>query len=115
MTANDVNIGDKISILWMDGTIVDSPVTEICEGEEFGLCCPVTLSGLIIVDSVACSCYSPPTNLVPISISHGMCHAVMAPLRLRYAFGQSSKAPAPVGIHPYARLLMTAATGAIFS
>ena len=112
--ANDLNIGDRISALWMDGTLTESTITDISEVEETGLCCPVTMSGTLLVDSVSCSCYSPPAEFLPVHVSHSMCHSVMAPVRFNYSWSKPKGKPEP-GVHPYAKLLMTAVTGALFS
>jgi hypothetical protein len=124
VAANDINVGDKIQSLWIDGTLVNSPGISISEVEELGLCCPVTMSGRIIVDSVDCSCYSPPLGILPFKISHDICHFVMGPMRLHYQLnkdklvkeGQTTTTEEPIdGLHPYARVLMTAVTGVLFS
>jgi len=119
--ANDLSIGDSLSTLWIDGTLKTSAIVSISEVEEVGLCCPVTMSGRIIVDSVDCSCYSPPAGFLPWNISHATCHFVMAPVRLNYQWNKDKliklkqpHSPEP-GLHPYARVLMTAVTGVLFS
>lgn len=111
--ASDVKAGDQISMVWVDGSLVNSRVIDVYETLDLGLCCPLTMSGRIIVDSIACSCYSPPSNLLPMRISHAMCHTAMGPMRWSFA---KSFVPAKreAGVHPYARMLMTAATGMIF-
>jgi len=124
ISANDVNIGDQIQSIWIDGTLIDTPITCISEVEEQGLCCPLTLSGRIIVDGVDCSCYSPPSGFLPFNVSHQMCHLVMGPVRLHYQWNRDKlltkehglpSCTKNEGLHPYARLLMTAVTGVIFS
>lgn len=115
--ASTVVAGDMIRTLWIDGTVVESAVRAVSFEEASGMCCPLTISGMIIVDSVVCSCYSSPTGLLPIDVGHSAVHAVMAPVRffhswLKEATSITSK-PTP-GIHPYARALMSAATGVVF-
>ena len=122
LPANDLNVADQLNSVWIDGTVRTSAIVSISEVEEVGLCCPVTYSGRIIVDSVDCSCYSPPSGFLPWKISHEACHLVMAPVRLNFQWNreklikiQESKNPPEPGLHPYARLLMTAVTGVLFS
>jgi len=122
LRANDLNIGDSLRTLWIDGTVRTSAISSISEVEETGLCCPVTMSGRIIVDSVDCSCYSPPAGFLPWNISHTTCHFVMAPVRLNYQWNKekliksSKQSGSPAsGLHPYASALMTAVTGVLFS
>ncbi len=121
MRSNDLNVGDSVRTLWIDGTVKSSTITSISEIEEVGLICPITMSGRIIVDSVDCSCYSPPSGFLPWNISHAACHFVMAPVRLNYQWNKDklikSKQPdvPEPGLHPYARILMTAVTGVLFS
>lgn len=47
-----------------------------------GLFAPLTLSSSVLVDGLLCSCFAPPEEL---HVSHGLCHAAMAPLRLWHA------------------------------
>jgi hypothetical protein len=115
--ASEVREGFSLESLWIDGSLGCTSVTEVETIEAIGLCCPVTKSGMIIVDSVSCSCYSVPRGIVPFQIGHGMCHALMAPLRLSYELSRSklqNEKPSH-GINPYAKLLMSAATGVIFA
>ena len=113
-TASEVRVGDIVETLWIDGSLTESFVSSSTVVEESGLCCPVTESGLIIVDSVVCSCYAAPNHFkfLPSNMQHSASHALMAPMRLR--FTNDRKKPQQ-GIHPYAKLLMTAASGAVFS
>jgi hypothetical protein len=115
--ASELIVSDRIESLWIDGSVVVTEVQSLDSFEDRGLVCPVTRSGLIIVDSVVCSCYSVPTGIVPFAISHGMCHALMAPLRLSYDINMSRmKGEKPVtGINSYAKMLMSLATGVIFA
>ena len=116
--ACDVKVGDNLKSLWIDGSFSDCAVTEVSEVEETGLCCPLTTTGMIIVDSVVCSCYSSPTGLLPMNLSHNVCHLSMAPLRVQYATGlcnNAKDAKPKSGIHPYANALLTAVTGMVFS
>ena len=114
--ASSVKPGDVIRTLWIDGSLCETVVIEVDLIEETGLCCPLTSSGMVIVDSVACSCYASPGGLLPVDLGHSVCHAAMAPLRLKYSFSGSQKPAKPAGgIHPYAKALMTAATGVLFA
>ena len=109
--ASEVKIGDTVSTVWIDGTLVNSSIIDIVPvSEQNGLCCPLTKSGRIIVDSVVCSCYSPPQNLI--NVSHNTCHTVMAPIRYTYTPATSVKNVN--GVHPYAKFLMTLVSGMIF-
>lgn len=115
--ASELIIGDRIESLWIDGSVVISDIQSIDSFQDTGLICPVTRSGMIIVDSVVCSCYSVPAVIVPFPISHGMCHALMAPMRLTYDMNMSKmKGEKPVtGINSYAKMLMSLATGVVFA
>lgn len=116
--ASTVAIGDVVRTLWIDGSIVETKVRSVSLKTALGMCCPMTMSGMIIVDSVVCSCYSSPRGLLPMDVGHSTCHAIMAPARMYHEnFAKMNDlAPKPVpGIHPYAKALMTAVTGLIFS
>ncbi len=115
--AADVREGDLVRSVWIDGSLLPVKVTMIEEVSETGLSCPVTMGGTIIVDSVACSCYSAPSGFFAFSVGHGLCHASMAPLRLHYRMAQAkgSEGKPVSGIHPYAKLLMSMATGTSFA
>jgi hypothetical protein len=116
--ASEVKEDDSVQSLWIDGTLSPLKVTSLGSYTEKGLCCPLTMSGKIIVDSVACSCYSSPRGLLPINLTHSLCHASMAPLRAKYMFTNDSstkKVEQTNGIHPYAKALMTAVTGMVFA
>lgn len=113
--ANDVNVGDLIKTVWIDGTLSESRVRSITEVQASGLCCPVTMGGTIIVDSVSCSCYSPPSGILPMRVSHGLCHAALAPMRWAHKDTVAESPKTRPGVHPYARFLMTLVTGAYFS
>jgi hypothetical protein len=115
--ASSVVPGDSLNTLWIDGSLVPTRVVSIDEVSGTGLCCPVTTCGTIIVDSVECSCYSAPSGLFAFSVSHGLCHASMAPLRFYFSLKKdaSRKWKPESGVHPYAKLLMSLGTGASFA
>lgn len=115
--ASDVRKEDHVRAVWIDGSLSPVKVTKIELVSETGLCCPVTMGGTIIVDQVACSCYSAPSGFLAFTVGHGLCHASMAPLRLHYQLktAKVSQGKPVAGLHPYAKLLMTVATGASFA
>lgn len=118
MRASEVRAGDWINSVWIDGSLSLCEVTGVEDVVKTGLCCPVTMAGTIIVDTVECSCYSCPSGLLAFTVGHGLCHASMAPLRLHYEMFTSSKKhslPRSKGVHPYAKLLMSVATGVSFA
>jgi hypothetical protein len=109
--AASVTPGDSIRAMWIDGSLEPASVTAVEEVSAAGLCCPLTVSGRILVDSVDCSCYSPPTGQLAVPLTHSLCHLAVAPLRIQHSLGRGQTKP-PSGIHPYGRALLAMVTGA---
>lgn len=90
--ARCVHVGDRVLVLWVDGSLVASTVTSIAIAVKQGAYAPLTNSGTILVDGAAASCYAlPPSVLDAISFRalaavtgdvQSAAHATMLPLRL---------------------------------
>eukprot|EP00933_Yihiella_yeosuensis_P082383 TRINITY_DN9623_c0_g1_i3.p1 TRINITY_DN9623_c0_g1~~TRINITY_DN9623_c0_g1_i3.p1 ORF type:complete len:425 (-),score=64.60 TRINITY_DN9623_c0_g1_i3:320-1594(-) len=94
--AREVQVGDSLLTPWIDGSIVSSEVLSIKTVRSRGMYAPLVLSGTVLVDGAAASCYAIPRNLSESSgytfvtelldprNVHFACHSCFAPVRLLY-------------------------------
>ena len=98
--AKDVSSGSYIYVN-VNGTLTMRQIIQVRRVTAKGLYAPLTLSGNILVNGVASSCYA--------SISkHWLAHFALSPLRLLHHLlysGSMSRNDAPIGVHWYASVL----------
>lgn len=97
IAARDVVIGDRVLAPWMDGSLSEPKVLDVCPSVGVGAYCPLVPSGRLIVDNTLASCYMVPQDIVDSPAypkvvaavksifgkedAHEICHALMEPLR----------------------------------
>jgi len=96
--AREVSVGDKVLSPWLDGSLAEAEVTEVCRKRATGAYCPFMPSGVLLVDSTAVSCYCVPNDIAKSPLwapvlgvldramgrqsSHDAAHALFLPVRL---------------------------------